>query len=328
MITVVTGASGFLGGAVVRELLAQGRKVRAVDLQRGPTLDGLDVEFIHGDVLDRASLDIIFEGADSVYHLVAIISITGDPDGHVHRINVDGSRNVAEAALRSDIRRMVHCSSVHAYDLEIPKTLTENSPRATAPGLPAYDRSKAAGEVAVREVIDKGLDAVVVNPTGIIGPYDYAPSPMGFVFRALFAAELPVLVEGGFDWVDSRDVARGIVNAEALGRTGENYLLPGHHVSLPDLSAIAEDVSGVGKPRWTIPMGLARLWGPMGTLLARRTSSPLWFTGESLHALDHSPAISGKKAAEELGYSSRSIEESVGDIYDWLRSQTSYSSSA
>ncbi len=319
MTSVVTGASGFLGGALVIELLARGRAVRAVDLHRGPTLDGLDVEFVHGDVLDPPSLDIALEGAGAVYHLVALISITGDPDGRVHRVNVDGVRNVAEAALGAGVRRMIHCSSVHAYDLETPTDLlSETSPRATAPGLPAYDRSKAAGEAALREVADRGLESVVINPTGIIGPYDFAPSRMGLVFRALFRGRLPALIEGGFDWVDSRDVASAMVVAESRGRTGENYLLPGHHLSIPDLAAVAEKVSHVPKPRWTIPMGLARFWSPLGDVLARRSGSPLWYTTESLHALMHSPAVSGKKASEELGHSPRPTEVTVGDIYRWF----------
>ena len=212
MTTVVTGASGFLGGAVVRALLADNREVRAVDLVKGPTLDGLDVEFRVGNVLDPESLSTAFAGADSVCHLVALISIAGDPTGQVRRINVDGVRNVAQAALESGVSRMVHCSSVHAYDLETGgRSVTEESPRSTAPGLPAYDRSKAAGEVELRKVIEEGLDAVVVNPTGIIGPYDYAPSRMGQVFTAMFSGKLPALIHGGFDWVDSRDVANSLV---------------------------------------------------------------------------------------------------------------------
>ncbi len=320
MITVVTGASGFLGGAVVRELLARDREVRAVDLHRGPTLDGLDVEFVHGDVLDRSSLDMAFGGASAVYHLVALISITGDPDGRVRRINVEGVRNVAEASLDRGVPRMIHCSSVHAYDLETPTDLlSETSPRATAPGLPAYDRSKAAGEAVLREVADRGLDSVVINPTGIIGPYDFSPSRMGLVFQALFRGRLPALIEGGFDWVDSRDVASAMVAAESKGRTGENYLLPGHQLSIPDLAAVAEEVSSVPKPRWTIPMGLARFWTPLGDVLGRRSDSPLWYTSESLHALEHSPAVSGKKALVELGHSPRPADETVGDVYRWFK---------
>ncbi len=320
MTAVVTGASGFLGGAVVRELLAQGREVRAVDLHRGPTLDGLDVEFARGDVLDPTSLDIAFEGTSIVYHLVALISITGDQDGLVRRINVDGVRNVAEAALRADVGRMVHCSSVHAYDLETPTDLlSETSPRATAPRLPAYDRSKAAGEAALTEVAERGLDTVVINPTGIIGPYDFAPSRMGLVFQALFRRRLPALIEGGFDWVDSRDVASTMVAAESRGRSGENYLLPGHHLSIPDLATVAEKVSSVAKPRWTIPMRVARFWGPLGDVLAQRSGSPLWYTSESLHALEHSPGVSGKKASEELGHAPRPSHDTVHDIYRWFK---------
>jgi dihydroflavonol-4-reductase len=318
--TVVTGASGFLGGAVVRELMAQDREVRAVDLHRGPTLDGLDVEFVHGDVLDRPSLDIVFEDAGAVYHLAGLISITGDPDGRVHRVNVDGVRNVAEAALGAGVQRLIHCSSVHAYDLEAPADLlSETSPRATAPGLPAYDRSKAGGEAALREVADRGLDSVVINPTGIIGPYDFGPSRMGRVFQALFRKRLPALIEGGFDWVDSRDVASAMVTAESRGRTGENYLLPGHHLSIPDLAGVAEEVSSVPKPRWTVPMWLARVWSPLGDVFGRRSESPLWYTSESLHALEHTPAVSSKKALEELGHSPRPVNETVGDIYRWFK---------
>ena len=319
MTTVVTGASGFLGGALVRSLLEQDRAVRAVDLHRGPTLDGLDVEFVRGDVLEPESLLAALEGANTVYHLVGLISIAGDPTGQVSRINVDGVRNVAQASLQSRVKRMVHCSSVHAFDLETHgRVVTEESARASAPQLPAYDRSKAAGESALRDVIDLGLDAVIVNPTGIIGPYDYLPSRMGEVFRALFAGKLPALIKGGFDWVDSRDVANAMLAAESQGRRGENYLLPGHHRSVTDLSAIAEQVSGTAAPVVTIPMWAAKMWSPVGDRLSRRSGSALTYTSESLHTLEHSPPISGEKARQKLGHEPRPIEETVADIYDWF----------
>jgi len=321
--TVVTGASGFLGGAVVRSLLEQGRKVRAVDLHRGPTLDGLDVEFIGADVLDPESLLAAFDGTETVYHLVGLISIAGDPTGQVRRINVDGVRNVAEAALENDVRRLIHCSSVHAFDLEtVGKEVSEESVRATAPQLPAYDRSKAAGESALQDVIERGLDAVIVNPTGIIGPYDYVPSRMGEVFRALFSGKLPALIKGGFNWVDSRDVANSMLAAENLGRKGESYLLPGHQTSVTELAAIAEQVSGTPRPKVTVPMKLAKMWSPVGDRLSRRTGSALTFTRESLHTLEHNPPISGRKAREELGHQPRPIEETVSDIYDWFYSSS------
>ncbi len=319
MTTVVTGASGFLGGAVVRSLLEQDRTVRAVDLHRGPTLQGLDVEFVRGDVLDPESLLTAFDGAEAVYHLVALISVAGDASGQVRRVNVDGVRNVAEAALERRVRRMVHCSSVHAFDLETGgKPITEEHARATAPQLPAYDRSKAAGESVLRDVIDRGLDAVIVNPTGIIGPYDYVPSHMGQVFQALFAGKLPALIEGGFDWVDSRDVANSILAAEARGLKGENYLLPGHHCTVAELATIVEQVSGTPKPRITMPMWMAKMWSPVGDRLSRRSGSALTFTSESLHDLQHCPPITGEKAHQQLGHEPRPIVDTVADVYDWF----------
>lgn len=319
MVTVVTGASGFLGGVVVRNLLAHGRRVRAVDIRHGPSLEGLAVDFVTADVLEPESLLPALDGADAVYHLAAMISVTGDPTGRVRAVNVDGVRNIAETALDVGIRRLVHCSSVHAYDLETTEPLIdETSRRATNPGLPAYDRSKAAGEAALQEVIDRGLDAVVVNPTGIIGPYDFAPSRMGHVFLALARRRLPALVSGGFDWVDARDVASAMLAAEQGGSSGENYLLPGHHVSLPDLASIARDVTGVPEPSVTLPIGLARLATPLANMVSRHSGSPLWFTTESLHALRFSPPVSGDKAAEVLDHHPRPFSETVQDIYRWF----------
>jgi dihydroflavonol-4-reductase len=322
LLTVVTGASGFLGGALVRALLAEERQVRAVDLRRGPGLAGLDVEWMPADVLDISSLEASFQGAEIVFHLAAVISVTGDPTGQVWAVNVDGPRNVAEAALHAGVHRLVHCSSVHAYDLEAGEhRVTETSPRATAAGLPVYDRSKAAGEAALRQMIDQGLDAVIVNPTGVVGPYDFAPSRMGSVFLALFRRRLPALIDGGFDWVDVRDVASSMLAAETQGRRGENYLLPGHHLSLPELAAVAEQVSGVPKPTFSVPMRFARLWSPLADMVSRRSANPLWYTTESLHALRFDPAVSGAKAQAELGHRPRPFDDTARDIHHWFTDQ-------
>lgn len=319
MVTVVTGASGFVGAVLVRELLSRGEEVRAVDLHRGPALSDLDVAWSFGDVLDPASLDSAFAGADLIYHLAAMISISGDPTGQVWRVNVDGVRHAAEAARRAGARRFVHCSSVHAYDLEAGRELDEAGRRAVAPHLPAYDRSKAAGEAALRGVIEAGLDAVVVNPTGVIGPMDYAPSRTGALFLALFRGRLPALIAGAFDWVDVRDVAGALISAASTGKTGENYLVPGHLRSVRDLAAAATEVSGTPPPWLTVPMWAARLWGPIGDVVTRRSGNPLWYTSESLHALRFPPALSGDKARAELDHQPRPFVTTVSDIYEWFQ---------
>ncbi len=319
MTIVVTGASGHLGGAVVRALLGKGQRIRAVDIQHGSSLADLDVERVTASVLDPDALRGSLDGAEVVYHLAAIVSVTGDPDGRVWATNVDGVRNVAQAAIDARVRRLVHCSSVHAFDLERVRAIVdETSPRAEATHLPLYDRSKAAGESELRLAIRRGLDAVIVNPTGIIGPLDFGSSRMGQVFLGLRARKVPALVHGGFDWVDVRDVAAGMVAAEQRGRTGESYILSGHYHSMRELADLAAEVTGVPAPGFTIPLSVARLWGPFGTWLGRRTGSALVFSAESLHALQHGHPASHAKAKRELGFLPRSTRQTVRDLYTWF----------
>jgi len=319
VLTVVTGASGHLGANLTRALLERGRGVRAAGRLRRDSLEGLPIQWATADVLDRAALLAAFDGAETVYHLAARISVTGDPDGRVWATNVTGVRNAAEAALASGVRRFVHCSSVHAFDLDRSGGhLDERSPRAERPGLPVYDRSKAAGEQELRKVVERGLDAVVVHPTGVVGPCDFEPSRMGKFFLALRRRRLPALVAGGFDWVDVRDVADALIAAEERGRTGEGYLVSGQWRSLEDLARIATEATGVRAPRLTVPMSVARMWGPVGTVLSRRWDSPLLAGSESLHALRFKGSVSSRKAVDELGHRPRPVEESVRDLYEWF----------
>ncbi len=313
----ITGASGFVGSSLTRSLVAAGHGVRCLDRVRHPGLDDLDVEWSTVDILDRDQIAPALEGVELVYHLAAVISVTGDPTGIVRRVNVDGVRNVAQAALEAGVGRFVHCSSVHAFDLEAADHVTEEKPKATNPNLPAYDLSKAAGEVELHKVIARGLDAVIVNPTGIFGPGDHSLSRINTMLLAMFTGRLPALVKGGFDWVDVRDVVAGMIAAGEEGRTGENYLLSGHHQTLRQLSEIAERVSGTPRPKVELPMWMARWVTPLANVVSRRTKDPLWFTTESLHALRFDATVSSAKAAAELGYQARSTEESLSDIHEW-----------
>lgn len=318
-LVAVTGASGFVGGVLVPMLVEQGRQVRAVGRRLGPALEGLDVELAPADVTDPDSLAPALAGVDTVFHLVARISIVGDPDGSVWRVNVDGAGNVARAAREAGVRRYVHCSSIHAFDLDTEGTIDETSPRSVREELPAYDRSKFAGEERVRAEVAQGLGAVIVNPSGIIGPQDHGPSRMGHVFRSLFAGTTPANVAGAFDWVDVRDVAQGLLAAETSGRTGENYLLPGHRVTVAGMADACATVAGVRPPRVTLPMWVAELAAPLGEWQARRAGQEPLFTKEALHALRSDPDVSGAKAAAELGYEPRPFATSVADTYAWMR---------
>ena len=317
MTVVVTGASGHVGSNLVRELLQRGRKVRVLIHRNQRSLEELEVERVHGDVTDPTSLRGAFEGADVLYHLAALISIDGDRGGAVPATNVAGVRHVVAAALECRVRRMVHCSSVHAFEQEpLTEPLDERRAQVTSSSYPAYDRSKAAGEAEVRKAIAQGLDAVIINPSGIIGPNDYGPSRMGRVFLDLYHRRLPALVEGGFDWVDVRDVVAGALAAEEKGRTGENYLLSGHWQSVEDLAAMVEEITGVRPPPVTCPMWLARVAAPFVVTYGRVVGREPLFTSESLHALRANRRILHEKATRELGHAPRPTVESIRAVYE------------
>ncbi len=334
-LTVVTGGSGYVGTNLVLALRAAGRPVRVVDLRR-PAVTGPDIAWVQADVRDRAAMRRAFAGADIGYHLAAVISLAGGLGGRVASVNVDGVRAVAEAAREAGVRRLVHCSSVHAFDARAGEGaqagnsiragngagggwVDENSPRADDPRLPAYDRSKAAGEAALRAVVARGLDAVVVNPTGILGPLDEAPSRIGAGLYALWRRRLPATVGGGFDWVDVRDVVLGLLAAETRGRTGESYLLPGHRCSVRDLLVLAAGAGGVPVPR-ALPLWSLRPVAPLATAVGRRWPHPMLPTTDMLHTLRAFPHVDGTKAATELGYRPRPLAETVRDLYESFRS--------
>jgi dihydroflavonol-4-reductase len=319
MRVAVTGASGHVGANLMRALLDRGDDVRALVHEHVAALEGLDVERVHGDVLDGDSLARAFEGVERVYHLAAIISIDGDRGGTVPAVNVRGVRNVAEAALATGVRRLVHCSSIHAFDQKpLDQPLDETRSRSDQRrGHPAYDVSKARGEREVRAVIERGLDAVIVNPTAIIGPNDFQDSRMGRVFLDLVRRRLPSLIDGGFDWVDVRDVCAGIIAAGDRGRTGESYLLGGRYASLRELADIVYRTTGVRPPRATSPMWLARLGAPFVVVAGRIAGREPLYTSEALRALRANRKILTTKARSELNYRARPLEQAVHDSLCW-----------
>jgi dihydroflavonol-4-reductase len=313
-LVVVTGGSGYVGTNLVRTLRHTGHPVRVVDL-RPPPDDDPGVAWVRADVRDGEAMRAAVDGAERVYHLAAVISLVGGKRGRVASVNVNGVRAVGEAARGAGVR-MVHCSSVHAFDLTraTGDPIDESHPRATDRRLPVYDRSKAAGEAALRELVADGLDAVVVNPTGILGPRDDGPSRIGAGIRALWRRRLPMIVDGGFDWVDVRDVVAAMLGAFDRGRTGESYLVPGHRLSAPDLIRLAAEVGGVSAPR-ALPLGLLRPIAPLATLAGRVHDGPLLPTRDALHALVTFPRINGAKAARELGHRPRPTAETLHDLY-------------
>jgi dihydroflavonol-4-reductase len=320
MVIVVTGASGHVGTNLCLALRAEGHAVRAVDMRRPVRAIEQGVRWLRADVRDAVAMARALNDCEIVYHTAAVISVVGGLGGLVQSVNVEGVRVVAQAALNRGVRRFVHCSSVHAFDLAAlsGQTVDESAVRSVRPELPAYDRSKAAGEAALRRVVDRGLDAVVINPSGIIGPVDDAPSRMGSVLLAMWQGRLPSLVDGGFDWVDVRDVVDALRAAGMRGRTGESYLISGHRCSVADLARTASAVSGARVSTRTAPGWLMRAAVPVADVLARWTGMHLLPTRETMHALASFPMVDGSKARRELLHHPRPLEQTLADLHEFF----------
>lgn len=320
MVTVaITGATGHLGANLVRQLVARGDEVRAlVRRPDPPELRGLPITEVRGDVCTGEGLDALLDGAEVLYHLAAQISIVGPMGGLVDRVNVEGVRNVTQAALRAGVRRMIHTCSVHAFSHSPwDRPVDETRPRVQPGQAPAYDVSKAQGEAVVRRAIDDGLDAVIVHPSAVIGPFDYRPSRLGLVFLKLYRRHLPALLPGGYDFVDARDVAATMIAAVDEGRTGESYLTTGTHLTLPQLSRTVERITGVPRPLVTAPYWLAQVGAPFMDFASRFLSGEPLYTSESLLPLKLRFAFDSSKAQGELGHRIRPIEETLRDLYAW-----------
>ncbi len=319
MTAAVTGASGHVGANLVRHLLEQGWQVRTLVHDTAHPLEDLSVDRIEGDVLDKNSLMRCFQGAEVVFHLAGKISIEGDPGGQVQRTNITGTKNVVETCLACNVNKLIHFSSIHAFNpLPLDKEVNEMRGEDNRPHTAYYNRSKVEGEKGVKWGVEQGLNAVILNPTSIIGPYDFGPSLMGETFLKLYHGELMALSAGGFDFVDVRDVCDAALAAVDHGKNGENYLLSGQWLSVKELARKVHEVMGIKVPQFAFPFGFLRVILPMVKIYARLTKTTPLFTSESLATLQEYRQVSNQKARDELGFNPRPIEESIRDIYAWF----------
>lgn len=318
---LVTGATGHIGNVLIRKLLEQGEKVRALVWRGEDTtpIKDLDVEQVEGDVLDPASLEPAMRGVETVYHLAGIISIMPGRNPLVWKVNVEGTRNVLEAARRARVRRLVYTSSIHAI-ARAPHGVTMDESLGFDQNNPygEYDRSKAAASLKVQKAATEGLDAVIVCPTGVIGPYDFRGSEMGEVIRSASEARTMFYVEGAYDFVDVRDVADGLIAAHAHGRRGESYILSGQKLSVRYLLETVREVTGKAFASFKMPFSLAEFAAKFTPYYYRWSKAKPRFTPYSLEVLQSNSNISHAKAARELGYQSRPAIETIADTVRWF----------
>jgi dihydroflavonol-4-reductase len=323
-ISLVTGATGHIGNVLVRNLLEKGEKVRVLILpgEDSTSLKGLQVEQVNGDVLDIPSLESSFNGVYRVFHLAGIISIMPGKNPLVHRVNVEGTLNVLKAATHAGIDRLVYTSSIHALS-RIPSGTVVDEQVSYDPENPygAYDQSKAQATLLVQQAARDGLNAVIVCPTGVIGPYDFRNSMMGAVIRSAALRQVTPYVDGAYDFVDVRDVADGLIAAAEKGKSGSSYILSGHRISVRYLLDTVHEITGQGFARFRVPLPLARFAARFTPWYYQRSHKSPRFTPYSLEVLQSNSFISHNKATLELGYQPRPLFESIQDSIQWFFEQ-------
>jgi dihydroflavonol-4-reductase len=237
----------------------------------------------------------------------------------VHRVNVEGTRNVLRSAAQTGIGRLVYTSSIHAlHRAPHGVTIDEQIPFDPQHAISAYDRSKAEASLLVQDAACLGLDVVIACPTGVIGPYDYRGSEMGEIIHLAMKRGLHFLIAGAYDFVDVRDVAQGLILAASRGRAGEAYILSGERISIDGIFELVQKATGLHNLRLQVPYPLVRLAAVFAPLYYRLAHARPALTPYALATVTSNSVISNAKARSELGYAPRSLSESILDTVAWL----------
>jgi len=318
---LVTGATGFVGANVVRELLRDGRSVRVLVRPTSDrrAIEGLPLEVCEGDLLDPASLARGVKGVRHVYHVAADYRLWAREQRELYRTNVDGTRAVFAACARAGTERVVYTSTVGA--LGIPKDGrpgTETTPVTLADMIGPYKRSKFLAEQVALEWASRGLPTVIVNPSAPVGPWDAKPTPTGQLVVDFLCGRMFATLDTGLNLVHVRDVARGHLLAAEQGRAGEKYILGNRDLSLAEIFGMLARLTGRPAPRLTLPYALA--WcGALGMEAAARLSGrPPRASLTAVRMARKRMYFSPAKAVRELGLPQTPVETALRDAVEWF----------
>lgn len=316
---IVTGGSGHIGNVLVRTLLSKGYDVGIID--RDPKTDkaiaDLPVKYFQGDIRDKEFLLKTFKNAEYVCHLAGIISIIPGKEDLLYNVNVEGTKLVAEACLESGVKRLLYTSSVHAL-YEPPKG-TPIVEKLAKPEevLGEYAKTKVLATMEVQKATEKGLDAVIVYPSGVIGPYDFKDSEMGTLIKEAKNYTKFFYVDGGYNFVDVRDLTKGIILALEKGKKGEDYLLAGRDISIDELFKILAELTHTTGPKIKVPKGIVKLVVPLAENFYKLFKKKPILTKYSIDVLNSNYMIDSSKSIRELGYKNRDIRETIEDTLNW-----------
>jgi dihydroflavonol-4-reductase len=320
---LITGATGFVGSAVARRLVLAGLPARALVRPGSPRfhLDGLDLDYVEGDIRDADSIRRAMSGIRYVFHVAADYRMWARDRREIFAVNLGGTRNVMQEALRAGVERVVYTSSVAT--LGWPRNGAagdETIALSEAEGIGAYKRSKIAAERLVEAMVasDK-LPAIIVNPSTPIGPRDVRPTPTGRIIVEAACGRIPGFVDTGLNLVHVDDVADGHLAALRRGALGERYILGGANVMFADMLADIARLVGRSPPRLRIPRAVA-------VAVAYASEATAWFTGreplatvDGVRMAEHHMFFTAAKAERDLGFRARPYRDALEDAIHWFR---------
>jgi dihydroflavonol-4-reductase len=320
-LSLVTGATGFVGSAVARALLARGHRVRVLARPNSDrrNLAGLAVEIAEGAMEDSGSLARAATGCRYMYHVAADYRIWVPDPAPMFRANVEGTRDLLTAALEAGAERVVYTSSVATLGLVAGGSADEETPSSIDDMIGPYKRSKFAAEEVVRELVrERGLPVVIVNPSTPVGPGDIKPTPTGRLIVEAARGQMPAFVDTGLNIVHVDDVAEGHLAAAEKGRIGERYILGGENMALAEILAEVAQVVGRRPPWLRVPHGVLFPLAIGAELAARVTGRDPFVTLDGVRMSRKKMYFTSEKASHELGYASRPAREAIADAVRWF----------
>ncbi len=318
MKVAITGGNGHIGNAIIEELIRRNYTVKALIHSKSNFLESKNIETVKGSLHDEAALNELMKDCDYLIHCAAIISINGDKNQLVQKINIEGLENVLKVAKESKLKRIIHLSSVHAYNHHPTNEPMDETRDFVPDSAYSYDKSKRDGQLIARKYFEAGLPIIVVNPTSVFGPPNYAKCKQNNAFISMSKRRIPFVFKGGYNWVDVRDIANSICNALTRGQLGESYILGGSYYTLKDLSRIVAKVSNKRIPCFEVPIGLVKSFLPViGVYYKLRKQDPS-LTKESIEILEFgNKHIQSEKAKKDLGHNPRPVDETMKDLLSW-----------
>ena len=319
----ITGASGHLGSCLVRYLLKGNWTVKCLINNDIRSIDGLDVEKIYVSIFDEPSLAKAMIGCDVVFHLAAVVAQEKVDYKNMKKVNVDGTKSICNAALKSKINKLIYFSSIHAFNqFPYQTVLDEKRKLVDTQSASPYDLTKAMAQKEVYNAIEKGLDASILHPTGVIGPYDFKPSRVGQMILDIKNKRMPFAVKAGYNWVDVRDVCSAAIKCVKQGKKGQNYIISGSWQSFKDLSIMIQKKINKKIYYGEIPFLFLYIILPFSKLWSLLTKKRELINLGSIYTLKNQCSkISYDLAKNKLNHNPRSIDSTITDTLSWFESE-------